>query len=64
VAGVSVHKTAVKRNFWKRQVLMGLAPLASAGSDILMIVSPGANRLTKKQFQEELAKAFTKAQLK
>jgi ribonuclease P protein component len=60
VVGTSVHKTAVKRNFWKRQALHGLAPQADAGSDILMIVLPGVNRLTKKQFQEELTKALAK----
>lgn len=64
VAGVSVHKTAVKRNFWKRQALSGLAPQATAGSDILIIVLPGVNRLTKKQFQEELAKAFARTRSK
>jgi ribonuclease P protein component len=64
VVGVSVHKTAVKRNFWKRQALHGLAPQAAAGSDILIIVLPGVSRLTKKQFQEELKKAFTRTRLK
>ncbi|HEY5221273.1 MAG TPA: ribonuclease P protein component [Candidatus Paceibacterota bacterium] len=64
VVGVSVHKTAVKRNFWKRQALGGITPRAAAGNDILMIVLPGANRLTKKQFQEELAKAFARTRSK
>jgi len=64
VVGMSVHKTAVKRNFWKRQVLAGLRNQTTTGNDILIIVSRGVNRLTKKQFQEELSKAFTKAQLK
>ena len=64
VVGTSVHKTAVKRNFWKRQAIGGLAAQAAAGNDILMIVLPGANRLTKKQFQEELAKAFTRTRSK
>jgi len=64
VVGKSVHKTAVKRNFWKRQALAVLAAHAVTGSDILMIVSPGVNRLTKRQFQEELLKTLTKVQLK
>lgn len=64
VVGISVHKTAVKRNFWKRQARAALAPFAAAGSDILMIVSPGANRLTKKQFKEEVAKAFARSSKK
>jgi ribonuclease P protein component len=63
VIGKSVHKTAVKRNFWKRQVLAGLSPRAESGSDILIIVLPSINRLTKKQFKEELSKTLTKAQL-
>jgi ribonuclease P protein component len=62
VVGVSVHKTAVKRNFWKRQALAALTTHAIAGNDILMIVSPNANRLTKKQFRNELVKALGKIQ--
>jgi ribonuclease P protein component len=62
VVGKSVHKTAVKRNFWKRQALAGLAAHATEGSDILIIASPAINRLTKKQFKEELLKAMGKAQ--
>jgi ribonuclease P protein component len=61
VVGVSVHKTAVKRNFLKRQVLAELAPRARAGSDILTIVLPAANHVTKRKFREELAKAFAGA---
>jgi ribonuclease P protein component len=61
VVGVSVHKTAVKRNFWKRQARAALAPFAAAGNDILMIVSAGANRLTRKQFREEVEKAFARS---
>ena len=64
VVGVSVHKTAAKRNFWKRQARATLTPFAAAGSDILMIVLPGANRLTKKQFGDEVAKAAKKFQTK
>jgi ribonuclease P protein component len=63
VVGVSVHKSAVKRNFFKRQALAALAPRATAGSDILMIVLPGANRITKKQLKEEFIKALAKTQL-
>ena len=64
VVGVSVHKTAVKRNFWKRQALAVLAPHASSGSDILMIALPKINSLTKKRFKEELLKALNNTQLK
>ena len=64
VVGISVNKTAVKRNFWKRQARAEITLLASAGSDILMMVSPNARRLTKKQFREEVAKALVTAQQK
>ncbi len=60
VVGTSVHTTAVKRNFWKRQALAGLTPKATAGHDILMIVSPAVKRITKRQFQEALAGAFAR----
>ena len=62
VVGKSVHKTAVKRHFWKRQGIAALAGHAAAGNDILMIVSPNVNRLTKKQFNEEVINALGKAQ--
>jgi ribonuclease P protein component len=62
VVGKAVHKSAVKRNFWKRQAREGLSALANEGSDILIVVSAGANRLTKKQFRDELSKAAAKAQ--
>lgn len=61
VVGRSVHKTAVKRNFWKRQALAMTAAHASAGNDILIVFSPNVNRLTKKQFNNEMTKAFTRA---
>ena len=64
VVGVSVHKTAVKRNFYKRQALAAVAPRATAGNDILIIVLPAANRFTKKQFQEELVRALKQTQSK
>ena len=64
VVGVSVHKSAVKRNFWKRQVFTILVSRITAGSDILIIVLPAANKITKKKFREELASALADAQLK
>jgi ribonuclease P protein component len=64
VVGVSVNKTAVKRNFWKRQARAEIALRATGGNDILMMVSPNARRLTKKQFREEVAKALVTAQQK
>jgi ribonuclease P protein component len=62
IVGGSVHKTAVKRNFLKRQVLATIMPHVTPGSDILIIVLPGANRLTKKQFKEDLLGTFNKSQ--
>lgn len=64
VAGINVHKSAVKRNFWKRQAKAGLAPLVKKGIDALIIVSPLAARTTKGKFQEEIAKAMAKAPIK
>jgi ribonuclease P protein component len=60
VVGKSVHKTAVKRNFWKRQAREALSPHALAGNDILVIASASIDHLTKKQFKEELARAIKK----
>ena len=60
VVGKSVHKTAVKRNFWKRQISATLAAQAVGGSDILIIVLPGVGRLTKEQFRGELVKALAR----
>ncbi len=66
VAGKSVHKSAAKRNFWKRQAKAALLSLANRehgggkGMDILMILSAGVNGLTKKRFQEELTIATAK----
>jgi ribonuclease P protein component len=60
VVGKSVDKTAAKRNFWKRQVKAGLSPFAKRENDILIILSPNISRLTKKAFQEALAKTLAK----
>ena len=54
IVSLSVHKSAVRRNFWKRQtksVLMGISP---RGQDILAILLPKANTLTQKQFKKTL----------
>jgi ribonuclease P protein component len=60
VVGKSVHATAVKRNFWKRQARAALALHASGGSDILIIIQPSVNRLTRKQFKTEVVKTLAK----
>jgi len=48
----AVHKSAVRRNFWKRQAKAALAAIDGAGKDILMIVSPKIKTLTRKQFKK------------
>ncbi len=68
VAGVAVHKSAVKRNFWKRQAREELAgrPGADkkgAGRDLLIIFSRNVNTLTKKQFKEKLAEALVRIEV-
>lgn len=57
VVGAAVHKSAAKRNFWKRQAretLRALIPQAGAPRDLLLILFPKVNLLTKKQFREKL----------
>ncbi len=65
VAGTAVHKSAAKRNFWKRQTMGILRALPErpaprgAGSpaethDVLVILFSKVNGLTKRQFQEKL----------
>lgn len=60
VVGVAVHKSAVKRNFWKRQVLETLTRLGSKEEkprDFIIIILPQVNKLTKRQFREKLLAA-------
>jgi ribonuclease P protein component len=59
VVGKAVHKSAVKRNFFKRQAKEVLGKSVAAGNDLLIIFSPAANKLTKKQLQEVLIKSAT-----
>ena len=56
VANAAVHKTAVKRNFWKRQAKATLLDFASGTShrDFLVVLFPKVNTLTKKNFKKEL----------
>ena len=62
VAGKAAGKTAIKRNFLKRQVRAGLRRAIVPGEDILVIVSPIAGGLTKKNLHTELVRAIKKAQ--
>jgi ribonuclease P protein component len=58
VVGKNVHKTAVKRNFWKRQARAALQPLVPKGTDIIVVLQPRVNELTKKQFQDVMKKTI------
>jgi len=58
VVSMAVHKSAAKRNFWKRQAKAILRQNEDArGLDLLLIFSPKVNELTKKQFREKLGAA-------
>jgi RNase P protein component len=54
--GKSVHKSAVKRNFWRRQARVVSADLIVPGNDFLMIFFPKINELTKREFREVFTK--------
>jgi ribonuclease P protein component len=60
VISKGVDKSAVKRNFWKRQAKEGILKEATEGSDILIIFSPAVSALAKGNFRVELSKALRK----
>ena len=62
VAGKAAGKTAIKRNFLKRQARAELRKAVAPGKDLLVIVSPAAGGLTKKNLHIELMRAIKKAQ--
>jgi ribonuclease P protein component len=57
VVGVAVHKSAAKRNFWKRQAKTQLMKLNENGYDILLIPNAKVNGLTRKEFGAVLTDA-------
>lgn len=59
VVGAAAVKSAVRRNFWKRQVknLFEKQDMQK-GTDILVIFSSRISSLTKKQFENEFKKAL------
>jgi ribonuclease P protein component len=66
VANAAVHKSAAKRNFWKRQakaVLLAFIPKI-ASRDFLIILFPKVNTLTKKKFKKELLDAAARVTTK
>jgi ribonuclease P protein component len=57
VISVAAVKSAVRRNFWRRQVKSLLAK-ATPSKDIIVILSPRVNTLTKEQFKKELLQSL------
>ena len=60
VVGKAVHKSATRRNFWKRQAKTKLSSLAPDRCDLIIILSPAVNTLTRRSFQKEIAQAVAK----
>ena len=56
IAGKSVHKTATKRNFWKRTARDVVTPLVRGDRDVIIVLQARANELSKRAFQEALIK--------
>ena len=54
VIGVRAMKKAVDRNFWKRQMRVGLKDLKQGGNDILVVFSRKPLRSEKKEIKEAL----------
>lgn len=53
----AVHKSAARRNFWKRQARAALGAVSGAGKDVLLVISPKITPLTKKQFKKIFSEA-------
>ena len=58
VVGISVNKSAVKRNFWKRQGKAALVPLLQTGNDFILTFFPKITTLSRNQFGKEIKKAI------
>jgi ribonuclease P protein component len=56
VAGKAVHKSAVRRNFLKRQARALFVAKKMPGMDVLVIVFPRAASLTRINLKKELSK--------
>ena len=64
VIGVAAEKSAVRRNFWKRQAkaILGKQPVgsgASAGKDFVVIFSKKIKEITKDVFEGEILKTLS-----
>jgi ribonuclease P protein component len=67
VVNTAVHKSAAKRNFWKRQAKATITGRHGGakdrdGHDLLLILFSKVNTLTKKQFKEKLSEALERAE--
>lgn len=52
IISVAVLKSAVRRNFWKRQAKVNFKSLPAAGNDLLVIFSKNIKNCTAKEFKE------------
>lgn len=59
VVGNAVSKSAARRNTWKREAREVLISLKKRPHDRIVIVSPSADKLTRREFRAELRKAAT-----
>ena len=59
VVGKSVDKRATRRNFLERQAKSALMKLPAIGRDMILMVSPRANVLSREEFQKEMKKILT-----
>lgn len=57
VAGKNVHKTAVRRNFWKRQARAVLTAAIRGNRDAIIILGSRVNELARRQFRSAVEQA-------
>jgi len=62
IVGKAVAKSAVKRNFLKRQIKSTAKEFLKDGLDCILIAGPGAGKLTKKMLKAELSLIFTQGE--
>jgi len=58
VVSVAVNKSAVRRNFWKRQAKSAFLPHLSTPYDFILIFSPKVDTLTSRAFRKEFSKVI------
>jgi len=62
IVGKAAGKTAVLRNFLKRQARSAAGKAVMPGNDVLILFSPAVKNATKKDLREALRGALAKAQ--